>query len=53
MDKETAENFSETKQGLLHVYSFCSITHYPLQDVITLRMGDADLRFYITTVQDG
>ena len=24
-----------------------------LDDLNTLRMGDADLRFYITTVQDG
>jgi len=23
------------------------------RDIITLRTGDADLRFYITTVQDG
>jgi len=27
--------------------------HATAEDVNTLRTGDADLRFYITTVQDG
>ena len=36
-----------------HVYILCSLKNHVFWDVNTLRMGDADLRFYITTVQDG
>ena len=33
--------------------SFCYSTHNLLSYINTLRTGDSDLRFYITTVQDG
>ena len=42
-----------TSDGLqrCHIYKICILTKW--KDVNTLRTGDADLRFYITTVQDG
>jgi len=53
LERFTASGPSECNKPLLYAFSDEELREITVMNFNTLRTGDADLRFYIRTVQDG